>query len=111
MKKGERAVFKIPPKLGYGEKGSPPFVPPNATLIFEIEMLSWITVRDLTGDGGIMKKILREGEGWETPRDADEVLGTKNGSFLQSLIQYIRKKLHTLTLPYYPLILLIYSEI
>ncbi|KAF7803973.1 70 kDa peptidyl-prolyl isomerase-like [Senna tora] len=74
MRKGERAIFKIPPKLAYGDKGSPPLVPPNATLIFEIEMLSWITIRDLSGDGGIMKKIIREGEGWATPRDADQVL-------------------------------------
>lgn len=81
MRKGERAVFKIPPNLAYGEKGSPPLVPPNATLIFEIEMLSWITIRDLTGDGGILKKIIREGEGWETPRDADDVLGNNNVTF------------------------------
>lgn len=97
MKKGERAVFKIPPNLAYGEKGSPPLVPPNATLVFEIEMLSWITIRVLTGDGGILKKIIRDGEGWETPKDADEVLGNINGSFLQSLIQYLHKTLHSLT--------------
>ncbi|KAJ6747659.1 PEPTIDYLPROLYL ISOMERASE [Salix koriyanagi] len=74
MKSGERAVFTVPPNLAYGEAGSPPLIPPNATLVFDIEMLSWISIRDLTGDGGILKKIIMEGEGWATPRDGDEVL-------------------------------------
>ncbi|KAF8007090.1 hypothetical protein BT93_K1173 [Corymbia citriodora subsp. variegata] len=74
MKRGERAIFTIPPNLAYGEVGSPPLVPQNATLIFDIEMVSWISIRDLTGDGGVLKKIITEGEGWATPRDADEVL-------------------------------------
>jgi FK506-binding protein 4/5 len=77
MKRGERAVFKISPNLAYGEVGSPPLIPPNATLIFEIEMLCWSTIRDLTGDGGIMKKTIKEGEGWATPKELDEVLGNK----------------------------------
>jgi len=80
MKKGERAIFKIPPNLAYGEEGSPPLVPPNATLIYEIEMLSWSTIRDLTGDGRIMKKLIREGEGWATPREDDEVLGNNTNN-------------------------------
>ncbi|CAI8613777.1 unnamed protein product [Vicia faba] len=74
MKKGERAIFKIPPALAYGEVGSPPLIPPNATLVYEIEMLCWSTIRYLTGDGGIMKKTIREGEGWATPKELDEVL-------------------------------------
>ncbi|GLT95653.1 hypothetical protein SLE2022_133210 [Rubroshorea leprosula] len=73
MKKGERAIFKIPPNLAYGEAGSPPHIAPNSTLIFDIELLSWRTIRDITGDGGILKKILKEGEGWATPRETDEV--------------------------------------
>nr|XP_024922496.2 70 kDa peptidyl-prolyl isomerase-like isoform X1 [Ziziphus jujuba var. spinosa] len=74
MQKGERAVFSIPPNLAYGELGSPPFIPPSSTLFFDIELLSWTTIRDLTGDGGLFKKITRDGHGWATPRDADQVL-------------------------------------
>ncbi|KAL2480804.1 Peptidyl-prolyl cis-trans isomerase FKBP65 [Abeliophyllum distichum] len=74
MRKGERAVFTIPPDLAYGDAGSPPSVPPNSTLSFDVELISWNPIRDITGDGGILKKITREGDGWATPNDADEVL-------------------------------------
>lgn len=74
MKKGEKAIFTIPPELGYGETGSPPLIPPNATLQFEVEMLSWTSVRDICKDGGLLKKTVRDGERWAYPKDADEVL-------------------------------------
>jgi FKBP-type peptidyl-prolyl cis-trans isomerase len=39
MKIGERRKLTIPPGLAYGAAGSPPTIPPDSTLIFQIEML------------------------------------------------------------------------
>ncbi|MFT3788942.1 MAG: FKBP-type peptidyl-prolyl cis-trans isomerase [Tepidisphaeraceae bacterium] len=39
MKLGESRKLTIPPDLAYGDKGSPPTVPPNATLNFEVTVV------------------------------------------------------------------------
>lgn len=69
---------------GFGEKGKPASagegaVPPNATLEINLELVSWNTVSEVTDDNKVMKKILKEGEGYERPNEGAVVKGLHFG--------------------------------
>ena len=74
MNKGEKAKFTIDSKLAYGEAGSPPKIPANATLVFEIELFDF-KGEDLSKekDGGVIKRVKIPGEGFDHPNDGGAV--------------------------------------
>lgn len=44
MKKGEKSILTCAPDYAYGASGSPPNIPPNATLLFEVKQFSILSI-------------------------------------------------------------------
>lgn len=64
----------------FGEKGRPSSgtdgaVPPNSSLFVELELVSWKTVTEIGDDQKIIKKILKEGEGYDRPKEGAVATG------------------------------------
>ena len=57
MKRGERAVLQCAPSYGYGARGSPPKIPANATLRFEVELLSFGPKPKELAEMGLAEKL------------------------------------------------------
>ncbi|XP_068647874.1 peptidyl-prolyl cis-trans isomerase FKBP65-like [Aristolochia californica] len=73
MRRGEISIFTIPPVVSHGIQKFFPLVPHDATLEIEIELISWLKVVDVCGDGGVLKKILVKSEILEKAQKKDEV--------------------------------------
>ncbi|XP_059828751.1 peptidyl-prolyl cis-trans isomerase FKBP5-like isoform X2 [Hypanus sabinus] len=74
MKKGEICQLICKPNYAYGTAGSPPEVPSNSTLLFEIELLDF-KGEDLTDceDRGIIRRIKKTGQGYSCPNEGATV--------------------------------------
>ena len=42
MKRGEVCRLHLAPEFAYGERGAGNDIPPNSTLVFEVELLDWV---------------------------------------------------------------------
>ncbi|XP_067855760.1 peptidyl-prolyl cis-trans isomerase FKBP4-like isoform X2 [Heptranchias perlo] len=74
MKINEVCQIICKPEYAYGSAGSPPKIPPSATLVFEIELFE-IKAEDLTEceDGGIIRRIRKKGESYSKPNEGASV--------------------------------------
>uniref|UniRef100_A0A0G4FZH0 peptidylprolyl isomerase n=1 Tax=Chromera velia CCMP2878 TaxID=1169474 RepID=A0A0G4FZH0_9ALVE len=72
---GEKCRVILAPGKAYGARGAGDKIPPNCTLEFEIELVSWINEEDMSPnlDGSLLMMKTKAGEGWQHPRDLSRV--------------------------------------
>ena len=81
MKTGARWRLRIPPDIGYGAGGSPPAIPPNATLNFELKLHSFKSMprfvkpnaeAQKATESGLKYEVVKQGAG-DAPGEDDAV--------------------------------------
>uniref|UniRef100_A0A7S4VD41 peptidylprolyl isomerase n=1 Tax=Alexandrium monilatum TaxID=311494 RepID=A0A7S4VD41_9DINO len=76
MRRGEIAEFTVAPRYAYDDLGSPPLVPPDATMVFEVELLDFECKVDLFRDDRAVKTLVKRGTGTTRPVLGQSVLMT-----------------------------------
>ncbi len=63
MHKGEKGTLLIPSKMGYGERGSPPTIPANSILLFDVELVDIISTAPETEQKATPKPVQKSTTG------------------------------------------------
>ena len=85
MREGERATIHISdPQFGYGSAGIPPFVPPNAALDIDIEILN---VEDNSGFTSVDPTDLSGGMGMDGPINRPRTPGAIAAAYEQRMTE------------------------
>ncbi|XP_054744105.1 FK506-binding protein 59 isoform X1 [Anastrepha obliqua] len=88
MKLNEKCKLTCAPDYAYGAAGSPPSIPPNSTLIFELEMLGW-KGEDVSPnkDGSIERYIVEVSDKKRSPGEGAlvkaHITGKYNGNIFE----------------------------
>lgn len=98
MQEGAKYIFTIPSELAYGEAGAGASIPPNADLIFTVELIKVDVNEDIAfleankakdgikvTESGLQYKVLLEGSG-KSPKDTDNVTVHYEGSLIDGTV-------------------------
>ncbi|KAM4588390.1 peptidyl-prolyl cis-trans isomerase FKBP5 [Odontesthes bonariensis] len=72
MQIGEVCTFLCKPEYAYGASGNAGKIPPNSSVMFEMELLN-IEGEILTEDGGVVRRIKGKGDGYSNPNEGGTV--------------------------------------
>uniref|UniRef100_A0A1A8EYJ8 peptidylprolyl isomerase n=1 Tax=Nothobranchius korthausae TaxID=1143690 RepID=A0A1A8EYJ8_9TELE len=72
MQRGEVCTLLCKPEYAYGSAGNPDKIPPNSSVVFEMELLNF-EGEVLSEDGGIIRRIKVKGDGYSNPNDGANV--------------------------------------